>query len=204
MRPAVFDRAKFAPQIGWGAENAAHRIAVYWEDAHGTHQGVYVPQRRGASWLAIAAGGRISPGVHEYGRFEGSKSESRICIAVTPRNTTGIADVAVTGTFASDLFPTIADASRFVQAGAIGWSPTRNGLGQQGLHLTTDSWRVDAGEVLEVQSSFFDALRPGSAPLDSMLVMREVPITWSLPKQTTPIDRTSAPRAQHGQIDTDS
>ena len=163
-----------------------------------------MPQRRGASWLAIAAGGRIFPGVHGYGRFEGSKSESRICIAVTPRNTTGIADVAVTGTFASDLFPTIADASRFVQAGAIGWSPTRNGLGQQGLHLTTDSWRVDAGEVLEVQSSFFDALRPGSAPLDSMLVMREVPITWSLPKQTTPIDRTSAPRAQHGQIDTDS
>ena len=61
-----------------------------------------------------------------------------------------IADVAVTGTSASDLFSTVADA----------------------------------GEVLEVQSSLSDALRPGSAPLDSVLVMRDVPITRSLPKET--------------------
>ena len=150
MRPAVFDRAGFPPQIGWGAENAAHRIAVKWDDAHRTHQGVYVRQRHGASWLAIAAGGRIFPGVHEYARFEGSESKSRIRIAVTLRNTTVIADVAVTGTFASDLFSTVADA----------------------------------GEVLKVRSSLSDALRPGSAPPDSVLVMRDVPITRSLPKET--------------------
>ena len=65
----------------------------------------------------------------------------------------------------------------------IGWSPTRNGLGLQGLRLATDSWRVDAGQVLEVQSSFFDALPAGSARLDSVLVMRNVPITWSAPEQ---------------------
>ena len=76
MRPAVFDRAGFPPQIGWGAENAAHRIAVKWDDAHRTHQGVYVPQRHSASWLVAAAGGRIFPGVHEYARFEGSESKS--------------------------------------------------------------------------------------------------------------------------------
>ena len=35
--------------------------------------------------------------------------------------------------------------------------------------------------MLEVQSSFFDALPAGSAQLDSVLVMRDVPITWSVP-----------------------
>jgi len=43
---------------------------------------------------------------------------------------------------------------------------------------------VDAGEALEVQSSFFDALPAGSAQLDSVLVMRDVPIIWSVPKET--------------------
>ena len=93
-------------------------------------------------------------------------------------------DVAATGIFVSDRLPTLADASKFFQAGSIGWSPTRNGLGLQGLQLTTDSWRVDAGEGLEVQSSFFDALPAGSAQLDSVLVMRDVPIIWSVPKET--------------------
>jgi len=184
MRPAAFNRAAFPAQIGWGAENAAHRIAVEWDDAHGTHQGVYVPRRHSASWLAVVAGGRIFPGVHEHARFEGSESESRIRIALTSRNTSVAADVAVTGTFVSGLFPALADASKFFQAGSIGWSPTRNGLGLQGLQLTTDSWRVDAGEALEVQSSFFDALPAGSAQLDSVLVMRDVPIIWSVPKET--------------------
>ena len=77
MRPVGFDRAGFVAQIGWGAENAAHRIALPF------------------------------------------------------RNPTVTADVAVTSTFVSGLFPTLADASKFFQAGTIGWSPTRNGLGLQ-------------------------------------------------------------------------
>jgi len=43
---------------------------------------------------------------------------------------------------------------------------------------------VDAGEALEVQSSFFDARPAGSAHLASVLVMRDVPVTWSVPKET--------------------
>jgi hypothetical protein len=183
MRPTVFNRAGLPPRVGWGAENAAHRIAVEWDDEYGTHRGVYVPRRHSASWLAVAAGGRIFPGVHEHARFEGSETESRIRIALTSRNTTVAADVAVTSTFASELFPTLADASAFFQAGSIGWSPSRDGLTLQGLQLATDSWRVDAGEVLEVQSSFFAALPAGSAQLDSVLVMRDVPITWSVPAE---------------------
>ena len=57
--------------------------------------------------------------------------------------------------------------------------------------------------MLEVQSSFFDALPAGSAHLDSVPDMRVVPIIWSGPKNNRTIDRTLAPRAQRGQIDTD-
>ena len=93
------------------------------------------------------------------------------------------ADVALSSTFASTLFPTLADASAFFQAGSIGWSPSRDGLSLQGLRLATDCWHVDAGEALEAQSSFFDALPARSAQLDSVLVMRNVPITLSVPEQ---------------------
>ena len=118
MRPTVFNRVGLPPRIGWGAENAAHRIAVEWDDSRGTHQGLYVPRRHSASWLAVAAGGRIFPGVHEHARFEGSENESRIRIALTSRNTTVSVDVAVTSTFASELFPTLDAASAFFQAGS--------------------------------------------------------------------------------------
>ena len=49
-----------------------------------------------------------------------------------------LVDVAATGIFASDQLPTLAPTSKFFQAGSIDWSPTRNGLGLQGLQLTID------------------------------------------------------------------
>src|SRR5678816_666686 len=39
-------RPKFVPSVlGISSENAAHRIAVTWEDATGPHEGVYIPRR---------------------------------------------------------------------------------------------------------------------------------------------------------------
>ena len=142
--------------------------------------------------------------MHEQARLERSESESRIRTALTFRNSTVAADVAVTGTFLSDLFPDLAGASKLLEAGSIGWSATRNGLGLRNLQLATDRWRVDTGQRCDVQSSFFDSLPAGSTRLDSILVMRDMSITCSLPKKNNHIiDRTLAPRAQRGQIDTD-
>jgi len=115
-----------------------------------------------------------------------------------------LADVAATGTFASDRLPTLADTSKFFQAGSIGWSPTRNGLGLQGLQLTTDSWRVDAGEALEVQSSFFDARPAGvGAPGFGARDARRAGHLERSERNDLTIDRTLAPRSQRGQIETD-
>ena len=47
--------------VGRGSENAAHRIAVEWDD-HGTRRtGVWIPDRRTSSRLTVALGGRAFP-----------------------------------------------------------------------------------------------------------------------------------------------
>ena len=43
------------------SENAAHRFAVEWDDANGTHAGVFVPRRDTNSRISAAAGGKVFP-----------------------------------------------------------------------------------------------------------------------------------------------
>jgi len=55
--------------VGLSSENGAHRIAVEWDDAGCTREGVYIPRRDTNSRLNYAAGGRLFPGVHHLARF---------------------------------------------------------------------------------------------------------------------------------------
>lgn len=193
LRLGALRPAWFAPAVGWGAENAAHRIAVEWDDHNGTHTGVYIPERHSASWLPVAVGGRLFPGVHHHARFAGEETVDRIRVEMTATSTRVRADVAVTDRFDSGLFETLAEASAFFQKGSTGWSPGHDGTTLQGLTLATTRWSVEPGEAITIESSFFDALPPGAAQLDSVLVMRDVPITWSVP--------TSVPQAFTGATD---
>ncbi len=60
LRPAGLPAA-----LGVGMLAAAHRISAEWEDDDGQLVvGVYVPERRTDSRLAVALGGRWFPGVH--------------------------------------------------------------------------------------------------------------------------------------------
>jgi hypothetical protein len=171
--------------IGWRAENAAHRIAVEWDDAQGTHQGVYIPVRHSASWLPVAVGGRFFPGVHRHATFTGSETANRIRVGLAASDLRVSADVAVVKEWSSGLFPGVDDASAFFRAGSTGWSPRRRGADLDGLTLETSQWRVEPGRMLHVESSFFDALPEGSAQFDSVLVMRDVPIAWGVPPRFT-------------------
>ena len=65
-----------------------------------------------------------------------------------------LADVAATGIFASDQLPTLAPTSKFFQAGSIGWSPTRNGLGLQGLQLTIDRTLAPRSQRGQIETDF--------------------------------------------------
>ena len=65
---------------GITSENAAHRIAVLWEDEEGIpREGVFIPRRDTGSLANHLAGGRIFPGEHHLADFlvtdEGGKIE---------------------------------------------------------------------------------------------------------------------------------
>src|SRR5262249_2541098 len=64
-------RPKFLPSfVGISSENAAHRIAVEWEQGHETKEGVFIPRRDTSSRLNMLAGGRLFPGVHHHADFQ--------------------------------------------------------------------------------------------------------------------------------------
>ena len=176
----------FAPRVGWGAENAAHRIAVEWDDVHGVRTGVFIPERHTASRLAVLAGGRVFPGRHRLARFVSEESRERIRLTLDFPATTVRADVRPTRAWSSTLFPTLDDASAFFQSGSVGWSPALDGRSLEGIRLATDSWTVSAAEPLAIESSFFDSLPAGSAVLDDVLLMRDVPVTWNPPGIVAP------------------
>src|SRR5262245_20755836 len=56
--------------LGLSSENAAHRIAVVWNDRNGSHEGVYIPRRDTGSLVNHLAGGRLFPGEHRRATFD--------------------------------------------------------------------------------------------------------------------------------------
>src|SRR3954469_16093375 len=55
-------RPKHVPAaFGIHSENAAHRIAVTWEEGGVTREGVYIPRRDTSSLINRLAGGRLFP-----------------------------------------------------------------------------------------------------------------------------------------------
>jgi hypothetical protein len=92
-----------------------------------------------------------------------------------------LAGKVVAGLPAASTFTSIEDASRFFQAGSLGYSVTRDVHKLHGLHLQTDGWHVQPLELENVSSSFFEdshRFPPGSAVFDSALIMRNLSHRW--------------------------
>ena len=49
--------------MGFNSENAAHRIAVAWDQDGQEMEGVYIPRRDTNSWFNKTLGGRVFPGI---------------------------------------------------------------------------------------------------------------------------------------------
>lgn len=182
-----------APRVGFTTENAAHRIAVEWDDDGETRSGVYIVERHSSSMLSVFGGGRLFPGVQQRARFDLEESADRFRVAMTSSNTRVTVDVSVADRWSSSLFPTLEDASEFYRSGAVGWSPRGDGQGVEAIELTSAAWGVEPATVHGVESSYFDGLPPGSAVFDSALVMRDQPLVWDVP-HTGLVTRESAPR----------
>jgi hypothetical protein len=182
LRPARLRR-----RVGLSTENAAHRIAVEWDDADGRHRGVYIIRRDTSSRLSVAAGGRLFPGVHGLATFYVDDTVGNTSVSFTARD--GIefeAAVHPAEELKSDLFATLSEASEFFERGALGLAPAHDGR-LDALELRTARWCVEPMAVDVARSTLFErSLPPGSFEIDCALMMRDTESTW-LPAEVRPL-----------------
>jgi len=178
-------RPRFAPpQLGISSENAAHRIAVEWEENGQRKFGVYIPRRDTDSRLNVVAGGRLFPGEHHHARFRVDEADDHLSVAM--QSDDGQISIAVSGNLADRLpetsvFESLQHASDFFAGGSLGYSATSQPGRFDGLELRCQNWQVKPLAIERIESSFFDDLTrfpAGSIHFDCALVMRGVDHEW--------------------------
>lgn len=166
------------------SENAAHRVAVAWDEDGVAREGVYIMRRDSSSRLNTVLGGRLFPGVLHHARFDVRESADRIALDI--RSDDGVTRIAVDVSRRDDLaggsvFASLEEASAFFEAGSLGIS-TGHRPGQfDGMELRTAAWKVEPLAVHHVRSSFFeqpDRFPPGTVALDNALLMRRIAHEW--------------------------
>ena len=170
--------------LGLGSENAAHRIAVEWEQDGETHEGVFIPRRDTNSWFNKTLGGRVFPGIFERSRFESHEEGSTIAVRIV-RDDGGVeisfAGHAAERLPATSIFPSLDAAAGFFSMGATGYSATRDDGHYHGMELRSLNWTVSPLAIDEAKSCFFDDRQKfpaGSAGLDCALLMRGIEHEW--------------------------
>jgi hypothetical protein len=178
-------RPKLMPEIvGISSENAAHRVAVLWDEDGSMREGVFISRRDTNSQLNILLGGRIFPGEHHQASFNAHESDESVNI--TMKSADAAITVEIDGSIAEGLpstsiFSTLAEASSFFEGGAVGYSVTSDRDRLDGLRLETKEWRVEPLDVRRAYSSYFsdEAKFPkGSIEFDNALIMRNVNHEW--------------------------
>jgi hypothetical protein len=175
--------------IGAGSENAAHRIAVEWQQNDGIHEGVFIPRRDSNSRFNQLVGGRFFPGFHHHARFDINETVDRINVGFESDDRTASVRIAARTAEAlpnDSIFTTLDEASRFFEAGAIGYSATRDVSRFDGLELRCTRWSIHPLAVDAVRSSYFEnesMLPKGSVQFDCALLMRDIDHEWHSKEQ---------------------
>lgn len=174
IRPSWFRRR-------WGlrSENAAHRMAVEWDGPDGVERGVFIFERHSSAWHPVLFGGRLFPGVHQRARFRTREVGERYALTMEAGGHSLAADVEVAGEWSSSLFGSVDEASDFYRSARVGWSMARDGRSVEPVALASEEWKVEGARLHSLRSSFFDALPTGAAVFDSVVVMRDLPLTLS-------------------------
>lgn len=179
IRPRRFPRL-----LGLSSENAAHRVAVRWEDQTGSHEGVYIPRRDTGSLMNHLAGGRLFPGEHQRAKFDVVEDQEHIALHM--RSADGRVEVDILARPAEQLpesscFRSVSEASSFFEGGSVGYSVTSSGRRLDGVVLKTESWRVAPLAIDRAHSSYFadqEMFPAGSVRFDCALVMRNIAHEW--------------------------
>ena len=154
-------RPKFMPEfVGLSSENAAHRIAVLWEDENGeTHEGVYVPRRDTDSFINSTIGGKLFPGEQHKADFDVKDDGNKIDFSM--QSDDEIVSVKLAGTIAETLpqnsfFTSLEESSKFFEKGSLGYSVKKSGTELDGIELEIKNWKVESLAVTSVESSFYN------------------------------------------------
>jgi hypothetical protein len=145
---------------------------------------VYIVRRDSSSRLNTLAGGRLFPGVHHHASFD--IAENGKAFFLDMRSDDGKVSVLVDATVGTALPPTsifnsLPDASRFFEAGSVGYSPSATDGVYDGMELRNASWKVEPLNVRRVHSSFFTdpkVFPAGSLEFDCALLMRGISHEW--------------------------
>lgn len=170
--------------LGISSENAALRIAVEWEAAHGLQHGVYILQRWSNSRINRLLGGRLFPGVHHRAEFHSREAQGHYDIDIREPDNSQV--LALQAQAADNLppesvFESLEECSRFFELGAIGYSPALRAGIVQGLKLNCAQWRVQPLRVDSVHAPLLndsELFPSGCAQLDCALLMTDVPHLW--------------------------
>jgi uncharacterized protein DUF2071 len=178
-------RPKRLPEIvGLSSENAAHRVAVLWDEGGETHEGVFISRRDTNSQLNLLLGGRIFPGEHHQASFKVIESAEEIRLSMKSED--GIVAVDLEGEIIKDMpgnsiFASVTEASKFFEGGSLGYSVTSNPTRLDGLKLETRQWHVEPLQLTKVYSSYFsdrEKFPIGSIEFDHALIMRNILHEW--------------------------
>ncbi len=178
-------RPRFLPSfLGISSENAAHRIAVEWDQDGEIKQGVYVPRRDTSSRMNTLLGGRIFPGMCSHASFEVQEDDDHFRVALDSDD--GNTHVLVDGQITHELprpsvFASVQEASSFFEQGSLGYSATPKPGQFEGLHLHSLNWQVQPLAIEKVESNYFEeeARFPrGSIEFDCALLMRGIRHEW--------------------------
>jgi hypothetical protein len=170
--------------LGMSSENAAHRVAVEWNEGSHARTGVYVVRRDTNSRLNALSGGRIFPGVHHRGAFRVHESENHFDVALDSDERAASLHVVAAACEEwprDSIFASLAEASSFFEAGSLGYSRIAQPSRYQGLELRCRSWHAVPLSLESVRSSWFDdpvVFPPGSIELDCGLLMRGIEHEW--------------------------
>jgi Uncharacterized conserved protein (COG2071) len=174
--------------LGLSSENAAHRIAVEWEENGEYREGVYIPRRDTSSQFNTFIGGKLFPGLHHHAHFQVTENDDsfHIQLASDDDETRVVVEAHIASHLPENsIFASLEEASTYFEQGSLGYSVTREVGRLDSLELRCLNWKVEPLQVTKVESSFFDDQQrfpPGSAELDCALLMRGIHHEWYVRK----------------------
>ncbi len=174
----------FPLPCGLTSENAAHRIAVEWDENGTTREGVFIPRRDTSSALQALAGGRVFPGVHHIADFEAVEGADDFQLKMRSRDASAYVEVhahRASKIPTTSIFGSLDEASDFFARGSIGYSATNDPNCCDGLELFTSRWSVEPLDIQFIESSFFDDTHRfphGTVHFDCALLMRNIEHEW--------------------------